>query len=94
MTIRGLTAADEQAVPEADGECMTCHEVHGSDISGLLARAVPGICMDCHDEGDDGYAVADSIYRHLIELVALSDSASFVPGTRIRVEAGYAAQLA
>jgi predicted CXXCH cytochrome family protein len=47
--------------PIGDGSCMPCHEPHGSERSGLLAKAFPdkfyaaysedayGLCFDCHE---------------------------------------------
>jgi len=36
--------------PAAEGECLTCHDPHGSDIKGSLKVAAPELCLTCHDD--------------------------------------------
>jgi DmsE family decaheme c-type cytochrome len=43
---RGPFAFEHVPVPE---NCLTCHEVHGSNHSKLLTRRVPLLCQDCHN---------------------------------------------
>jgi DmsE family decaheme c-type cytochrome len=42
---RGPYAFEHDPVHE---NCMICHEVHGSNHSGLLVRKVPSLCQECH----------------------------------------------
>ncbi|HKY34245.1 MAG TPA: cytochrome c3 family protein [Candidatus Polarisedimenticolia bacterium] len=35
--------------PAAQGECLTCHDPHGSDFEGALAGAPAELCGGCHD---------------------------------------------
>jgi len=47
---------DEDTVghfPVADGECLTCHQMHRSPYKALLTNAVLDICVGCHDEPED-----------------------------------------
>ena len=61
-------------------ELHACEECHGhhdvqktsDDMIGVGEKSV---CMDCHSEGDQGYLVADTIYRQLNSAVAMYDSA-------------------
>jgi predicted CXXCH cytochrome family protein len=36
----------------ASGDCLSCHDPHGSATPGSLAKAIPALCADCHDLGD------------------------------------------
>jgi len=45
--------------PAQDGECLTCHDPHSSEVRGLLTQPLPDLCAMCHDgyqqpEGDSG----------------------------------------
>lgn len=39
--------------PVAEGECLTCHQMHRSTHKALLTSAVTDMCIDCHDEPED-----------------------------------------
>ena len=45
---RGPYAFEHMPVPE---NCLNCHEIHGSNHSGLLVRKVPLLCQSCHNDG-------------------------------------------
>jgi len=36
--------------PVEDGECTSCHAVHGSSVRAMLTVATPGLCHECHDD--------------------------------------------
>jgi hypothetical protein len=64
---------------EAEGihGCEQCHGNHlvektHDDMVGIGEHSV---CLDCHDEGEDGYESAKDIHNHLTGLVAVYDSA-------------------
>jgi len=45
--------------PAQDGECLTCHDPHASELRGLLTQPLPDLCVMCHDgyqqpQGDSG----------------------------------------
>lgn len=73
--------ASPMAGPFAEDELHACIECHGhhkilhptDDMVGISDHSV---CMDCHAEGDEGYAAADSIYQHLHALLVARDSAA------------------
>jgi predicted CXXCH cytochrome family protein len=67
--------------------CIECHNNHAinkpfDDFVGVSDSA---ICMDCHDEGEDGYKMATAINRNLIALVSETDSALTMLDEVIRV---------
>jgi len=35
--------------PPVEANCLTCHDVHGSQHNKLLSQKVPNLCQDCHD---------------------------------------------
>jgi DmsE family decaheme c-type cytochrome len=43
---RGPYAFEHMPVPE---NCLSCHEVHGSNHTRLLVRRVPLLCQSCHN---------------------------------------------
>lgn len=45
---RGPYAFEHAPVPE---DCLSCHEIHGSNHSKLLVRKVPNLCQSCHSSG-------------------------------------------
>ena len=45
---RGPYAFEHPPVPE---NCLSCHEIHGSNHTKLLTRKVPLLCQSCHDGG-------------------------------------------
>ncbi|MFH0925668.1 MAG: cytochrome c3 family protein [bacterium] len=36
--------------PVKEGECLTCHDAHFSDIPGLLTASGTSMCLDCHQK--------------------------------------------
>ncbi len=57
--------------------CEECHGNHGikkptDDFIGVSDKAV---CINCHDEGEDGYIVAETIHGELKKLTSMYDSA-------------------
>ena len=64
----------------ADQELHACEECHGNHgvqktFDAMVGVGEKSICIDCHGEGDEGYAVADTIYQQLNQVVTLYDSA-------------------
>ncbi|NNE45378.1 MAG: hypothetical protein HKN37_01830 [Rhodothermales bacterium] len=57
--------------------CEECHGIH--DVSKTTLEMVgvgdESVCTACHDEGDDGYRVAEEMYAQLTALVSAQDSA-------------------
>ena len=39
--------------PVAEGECLTCHQMHRSTEASLLTMPLTELCVDCHDEPED-----------------------------------------
>lgn len=35
--------------PPVESNCLTCHDVHGSQHNKLLSQKMPNLCQDCHD---------------------------------------------
>jgi predicted CXXCH cytochrome family protein len=33
-------------------DCTSCHDPHHSDNNALLKKALPALCLDCHDQKD------------------------------------------
>ncbi len=65
----------------ADQELHACEECHGNHgvqktFDAMVGVGEKSICIDCHGEGDEGYAVADTIYQQLNQVVTLYDSAT------------------
>ena len=46
-------SADVGHAPVAQGECLTCHDMHQSVHQGLLKLATFDTCIECHDEPED-----------------------------------------
>jgi hypothetical protein len=68
------------AAPFDEDELHSCIECHGQHeildpTDDMVGVGETSVCMDCHAEGDEGYAAADTIYQHLHALVTVSDSA-------------------
>ncbi len=57
--------------------CEECHGNHGiqSTSDNLLGIGEKAICMNCHEQGDDGYITADALHKMLRRVVSLYDSA-------------------
>ncbi|MFV1989923.1 MAG: cytochrome c3 family protein [Acidimicrobiales bacterium] len=67
--------------------CMECHDHHDieaptDEMTGIGDESV---CTDCHSDDDPGYAAADTIYRQLTALVAITDSAILMKAEVARV---------
>ncbi len=58
--------------------CEECHGIHDVDVTTLEMVGVgdESVCTGCHDEGDEGYQVAEEMYTQLMSLVAAKDSAA------------------
>ena len=37
-------------VPHASGQCLACHDAHGSETGSLLRRTDPDLCLSCHKQ--------------------------------------------
>ena len=64
----------DMAEPFEEDELHACVECHGyHDVAKAFDEMVgvgeSAICMDCHDDGDDGYEAAQQIYDNLSGLV-------------------------
>ncbi|NOX87951.1 MAG: hypothetical protein GXO77_02920 [Calditrichaeota bacterium] len=80
--VNNLNYFNESAMGKAfsENELHGCQECHGSheiekptdEMTGVGEESV---CLNCHDEGDDGYIAAKKIYEELKSSVALHDSA-------------------
>lgn len=46
---QGIAAGEKVHAPVAAGNCRACHLPHGSAAPHLLVKAVPELCLDCHD---------------------------------------------
>lgn len=57
--------------------CLECHGTHGIDKPNddMVGIGEKSICLDCHESGDNGYNVADTINTMLKSIVASYDSA-------------------
>jgi len=60
---------------------VACEECHGNHKVLKTSDEMVGVgpnstCMECHDEGDDGYAAAQMIHTHITTLSILYDVAS------------------
>jgi len=57
--------------------CLECHGTHDIDLpdDDMVGIGDDSICLDCHEDGDRGFIVADSIHMSLKNAVALYDSA-------------------
>lgn len=76
--------------------CEECHGIHDVAPTSLdmIGTGDDSVCIACHDEGDDGYRVAEEMYAQLMTLVAAKDSAAALAGEVQRigmddVEIGY-----
>ncbi len=47
---REVFAVGSPHQPVADGDCSACHADHGKENKLVLAKEVPALCWDCHDE--------------------------------------------
>jgi len=66
--------------PFKGGECLTCHDSHGSDVKGMLAKPQSQVCGTCHEP-----------YKGLKE--SLSKHAPFSDGTCSRCHNPHKAKL-
>lgn len=59
-------------------DCEECHDNHLIEKTNdeMVGVGENSLCMGCHDEGDEGYATADSIYFLLTSLKVNYDSAA------------------
>lgn len=57
--------------------CLECHGIHAIAMptDNMVGVGQESICLDCHNVGDEGYLVADSINAMLTAVVASYDSA-------------------
>jgi predicted CXXCH cytochrome family protein len=49
--------------PFESGDCTTCHDVHASGHSGMIAAAQEKLCLECHSDLGDGAAKAKSTHE-------------------------------
>ncbi len=58
--------------------CEECHDNHNvmKTFDGMVGVGDESTCMNCHDEGDEGYLAAGRIHTNLKQLVAVYDTAS------------------
>jgi predicted CXXCH cytochrome family protein len=50
----------------AEGQCLVCHNAHGSDSAFVLTQLVEGHCEACHEEQESG--------RHVMRRVSPGDT--------------------
>jgi hypothetical protein len=57
--------------------CEECHANHAvaKTSDDMIGTHDDAVCMECHDDGDKGYAAAGEIHGHLTELVTLYEEA-------------------
>jgi predicted CXXCH cytochrome family protein len=57
--------------------CEECHGYHKVQKTSdrMISTNEESICLDCHDDGDQGYEVAANIYNQLLQVVSTYDSA-------------------
>lgn len=57
--------------------CEECHGIHdvAMTFDDMVGVGDESVCTMCHDEGDRGYEVADSIHAQLVALKSVQDSA-------------------
>ncbi|MBT8401352.1 MAG: cytochrome c3 family protein [Rhodothermia bacterium] len=57
--------------------CEECHGIHdvAKTFDDMVGVGDESVCTMCHDEGDRGYEVADSIHAQLVMLKSVQDSA-------------------
>lgn len=48
-----FASLEDGHAPAVMGECATCHEMHRSQLAGLLRQPVLDTCVECHDEPED-----------------------------------------
>jgi len=58
--------------------CLECHGTHDIELPSdeMVSINENSICLDCHEQGDRGYAVADSIHTLLNNAIVAYDSAA------------------
>lgn len=73
---------DESPMAEVFAEeklhaCEECHEHHRimPTSDDMVGTGENSTCMECHAEGDAGYAAADTIHQHLAALTTIYDRA-------------------
>ncbi len=57
---RGPYAFEHPPVPE---NCLTCHEIHGSNHNRLLVRKVPYLCSSCHSTDSHPTRAYNNLHR-------------------------------
>jgi predicted CXXCH cytochrome family protein len=55
-TVTGQVGRAHPHPPAAAGDCLTCHEPHGSPHKGALREAQGTLCVSCHDSFREGMA--------------------------------------
>jgi len=72
--------ASRMAKPFAEHDLVACEACHGNHEvqrthDDMVGIGDDSVCLDCHEKGDGGYAVADTIRLHLAELTTVYDAA-------------------
>lgn len=69
-----MASAFEEEELHACEECHGNHGIHKTSDE-MVGTGEESICLDCHDEGDNGYEVAADIHQQLSQMTAAYDSA-------------------
>ena len=59
--------------PPVVENCLTCHEVHGSNHNNMLVRKTPQLCQGCHDVGDEHHSAEPFTSRNTFKGPAPSE---------------------
>ena len=68
--------ASSMAKPFEEHDLVACEECHGNHevqrtFDDMVGIGDDSVCLNCHEKGDVGYAVADTIRLHLAELTTI-----------------------
>ena len=71
--------ASAMAEPFEEHDLVACEACHGNHevrptFDGMVGIGDDSVCLNCHEKGDMGYAVADTIRLHLAELTTIYDA--------------------
>ena len=45
-----------------EGDCLTCHDPHGSNVRGLLVSDQKSLCLQCHAKQEAGAKAAKDVH--------------------------------